>query len=29
MTGGDKLTGVGDAQRHSHDRKPFPKISSS
>ena len=29
MTGSDELTGVGDAQRHSPLRKPFPKISSS
>jgi hypothetical protein len=29
MPGGNELTGVGDAQRHSHVRKPFPRISSS
>jgi hypothetical protein len=29
MPASDELTGVGDAQRHSHVRKPFPRISSS
>ena len=29
MPAGDEFTGVGDAQRHSHVRKPFPRISSS